>query len=218
MANASPRRVWSAYIVLTFLHLFSNYTAMRVLALRSLNRSRMQLLMSEYLKASPEEAQGAGASPKELETFSWTRLDPSYVARKERIFTWRPPIPGLFRREAFRVSARSLGLPHVEGRGLIPLLMGAAGQVRLGVRLKDLVMTAGELARLQTVFKDEHYLLYAQGKEILISLREDASKLDQLKAYFHVSARGGPSCVSSGDDVALTPSSLLSRPTFWASG
>ena len=41
VANASPVRIWTAYVSLTIVHLVANYIAMRTLALRSLNRNRM---------------------------------------------------------------------------------------------------------------------------------------------------------------------------------
>lgn len=42
--------MWGWYLALTAVHLLANYAAMRTLALRSLNPSRVVLLVREYLQ------------------------------------------------------------------------------------------------------------------------------------------------------------------------
>ncbi len=73
-ANASPRRVWTAYIVLTAVHLVSNYLAMRTLALLSLNRRRLAVVLHAFCR-------GDGVP------------SPSHVARKEVIVPSPVPLP-----------------------------------------------------------------------------------------------------------------------------
>ncbi|CAM9677065.1 unnamed protein product, partial [Phaeothamnion confervicola] len=50
-ANASAGGVWASYSVLTALHLFANYRAMRTLALRSLNPARLSMLSGAFIRA-----------------------------------------------------------------------------------------------------------------------------------------------------------------------
>ena len=49
--SLSPQRMWGTYAVLTFIHVVSNMKALRVLALRSLNLARYQMLMQRFLKS-----------------------------------------------------------------------------------------------------------------------------------------------------------------------
>lgn len=47
-ANASRRRAWLIYGLLTFIHMFTNYQAMKCLALRSINESRLRILVDRF--------------------------------------------------------------------------------------------------------------------------------------------------------------------------
>lgn len=61
-ANASPRRVWAAYVALTAVHLYANYAAMRILAFRSLNRRRLAVVLHAFCHSNdgvPTPAQAA---------------------------------------------------------------------------------------------------------------------------------------------------------------
>ena len=49
--SLNPQRMWSTYAILTVIHVISNMKAMRVLALRSLNLARYQMLMHRFLKS-----------------------------------------------------------------------------------------------------------------------------------------------------------------------
>jgi len=62
-------------------------------------------------------------------------------------------------------------------------------QIRLGVRLKELVDKASQLESLRDIFRGENYYLTVRGQEIRVALNENATKIDQLRAYMHV--RGG---------------------------
>ena len=48
-ANKSPQRVWTVYGLLTLLHMYCNYMALKLLALRSINESRLKLLLRNFL-------------------------------------------------------------------------------------------------------------------------------------------------------------------------
>jgi len=48
-ASRSPRVMWTVYAILTAIHVVSNYCAMRTLCLRTLNISRGQMLVSQFL-------------------------------------------------------------------------------------------------------------------------------------------------------------------------
>lgn len=101
VANASPVRVWVAYITLTIVHLFSNYIAMRVLALRSINRHRMDVLLDQYFKG--------GADMMNM-------LSLAYVARVEKIFSWPKKLtPAIFRGRKWEVYGNNIGC-----HGLLP--------------------------------------------------------------------------------------------------
>ena len=49
-ANSSRVTMWTLYLLLTIVHMYSNYKAMRVLALRSLNISRFQILAKRFIE------------------------------------------------------------------------------------------------------------------------------------------------------------------------
>ena len=51
--SASQQRIWDTYAVLTFVHMISNMMAMRILALRSLNIARYQMLVNRFLHTEP---------------------------------------------------------------------------------------------------------------------------------------------------------------------
>ena len=52
-ANSSKQRIWTLYFILTAIHMVTNYKAMTVLALRSINRIRLKLLIDTFF-SSPE--------------------------------------------------------------------------------------------------------------------------------------------------------------------
>lgn len=56
----------------------------------------------------------------------------------------------------------------------------------MGVRLRDLTSgKASDLSAVSAVFKDEKYVISTSGRTVLVALRQDASGLDQIKAYLH---------------------------------
>lgn len=73
-------------------HLGSNYAAMKVLALRSINRSRLDVLLQDYL-ALPTGADKAGMSDK--------RFSPAGVGPREVVLPWLVALSplNLFRRK-----------------------------------------------------------------------------------------------------------------------
>ncbi|RYH14121.1 RUS1 family protein [archaeon] len=52
----SPARLWTIYSILTVVHMVSNYMAMRVLALRTLNRVRFHMILDTFLSSPSVQA------------------------------------------------------------------------------------------------------------------------------------------------------------------
>lgn len=50
--NKSPTAIWTAFVLLTLLHVVANYRAVAALRLRTINRSRLNQLYSGYKKVS----------------------------------------------------------------------------------------------------------------------------------------------------------------------
>jgi hypothetical protein len=167
-ANASPRRVWTAYVALTVVHLVANYAAMRTLAFRSLNRRRLAVVLHAF-------CHGGQAAARATATATATVPTPAQVAQSEAIVPLPVPLPG-----AVADAGRFLGK-----------------RLRLGVRVRDLVAagSAAELARLQQRLQGEAYLLNATPRgEVMVALREGASNEAVLKACLHVRGVKGVWC------------------------
>lgn len=109
-ANASPKRMWSTYIILTVIHMLSNMKAMRILALRSLNIARYNMLVSRLLNSDSMKeyfdtlmTRKDNKNTKVLEISSlqhvkkWMLstdvLSPSSIAKKEPIISLIIPNP-----------------------------------------------------------------------------------------------------------------------------
>ncbi|EKU19955.1 hypothetical protein NGA_2040500, partial [Nannochloropsis gaditana CCMP526] len=133
VANQSPRRVWTAYTLLTVIHLTANYAAMRVLAFTSINRRRLNVLLTAFRENA-------------------SVLSPAEVARRETIIVdvgrWRPPKlwTALFQKGKRRATAELAKDAHA------PIW-----NIRLGVRVKDLTRFAEGLTELQRLFSQEQY-------------------------------------------------------------
>lgn len=175
VANQSPRRVWTAYTLLTVIHLTANYAAMRVLAFTSINRRRLDVLLTAF-------RQNASV------------LSPAEVARRETIIVdvgrWRPPKlwTALFQKGKRRATAELAKDAHAP-----------FWNIRLGVRVKDLTRFAEGLRELQRLFSQEQYMLnivnvfdgemptkkVTRKIQIAVALREDATNLTLLKACLH---------------------------------
>ncbi len=76
-------------------------------------------------------------------------------------------------------------------RWLLPFRREKAGvpwKVRLGVRVNDVAVSVDSLRHLQEVFRGEAYLLNVLDEKeplVVVALREDATNVTLLKAYFH---------------------------------
>lgn len=177
VANQSPRRVWGAYIILTLVHLIANYAAMRVLAFTSINRHRLDVLLRSF---------GAGEGVPLPATVAGRET----IIMNPRRWRWWPGSEG-GRREGKGNNCSS----------------GPVWKIRLGVRVKDLTVSASKLGELQEYFQGESYLLnvlesFTTNKDekeqsrkrkggsntwpqVMVVLREDATNLTLLKASFH---------------------------------
>jgi hypothetical protein len=70
--------VWISMLILVGIHLGTNYKAVRAVQMRTINRQRAQIIVSEYERTNRV-------------------LQPAQVAEKERILTWKAP-PIMFAR------------------------------------------------------------------------------------------------------------------------
>jgi Vitamin B6 photo-protection and homoeostasis len=52
-ANSSRRHIWIIYSLLTSLHMYTNYKAMKILALRSINETRLRILLDLFFSSQP---------------------------------------------------------------------------------------------------------------------------------------------------------------------
>lgn len=111
--EASPSMIWIVYIILTVVHMYSNYRAMRVLSLRSLNIVRYELLINRFLScpllsdvlASSDSSIKPMSSSLAEEVAQWSSLpssqhlfSPSSVAQSEPILGLLVPAHFHFRR------------------------------------------------------------------------------------------------------------------------
>ena len=63
MLNSDPVLQWAAFAVLTAIHVAANYAAVRVLELRTLNRSRMHALCLAHLTSTPPKSDACALQP-----------------------------------------------------------------------------------------------------------------------------------------------------------
>lgn len=109
-ANASSKRMWSTYIILTAFHMLSNVKAMRILALRSINIVRYNIIISRLLNSNSMKeyfesflSKSENKNAQNLETISlqhvttWMdtteELSPSSIAKSEPIISLILPNP-----------------------------------------------------------------------------------------------------------------------------
>lgn len=118
-ANASPVRVWAAYVALTVIHLVANYAAMRTLAFRSLNRRRLAVVLHAFCGGA-----GSGSGSGSVPT-------PAQAARKETIVPSPIPLPG-----SLAEAGRFLGKRVRLGVRVKELAANAAELQRLQQRLQ----------------------------------------------------------------------------------
>lgn len=144
---------WSTLIALLSIHLATNYAAVKSVSMRSLNRQRANIVLSNLVHDG-------------------RILSPAEVSARERIFE---------RDGALRWADGSV-LGHCRiGVPLGNMLhrMGGHRHNRSGaVDLRNL-----SLADLVRLYQDEAYLLWSSGSEAVIVLKQDCTPLDQLKAW-----------------------------------
>jgi hypothetical protein len=93
-ATASPLLRWGTYLSLTAVHMVTNYQAMRVLALRTINRARYDILLSTLLSCPHWLDSELADSELILKVKDWLRLRTAdfslpAIARKEPIIARR---------------------------------------------------------------------------------------------------------------------------------
>lgn len=97
-ANTTPTRIWTLYSALTALHMISNYQAMRILALRSLNHVRLDILVRRFLAVTTTVIASESTPDRVQVSTNMTGIDEALarttlqeIARVEPIIT--PIIP-----------------------------------------------------------------------------------------------------------------------------
>jgi hypothetical protein len=179
VANQSPRRVWAAYIVLTILHLIANYAAMRVLAFTSINRHRLDVLLSSF---------GAGEGVPL----------PATVAGKETIIVnprrwwWWPgsKAGGRGSSSSSRGSAWKIRM-GVRVKDLTPSVPELSDLQELFHDESYLLnVLEGSLSSTTTTNKKEEQKQPRRSgsktrPQVMVALREDATNITLLKASFH---------------------------------
>eukprot|EP00981_Chlorochromonas_danica_P010233 scaffold3058_cov165-Ochromonas_danica.AAC.24 len=171
--KASKRTLWLLYGSLTLLHIVSNYKVMRVLALRSFNLARFQMVIDSLL-SSPVVEESLQERLKDnndrrvsdwLQSNAW-RFTPAYVAKREPILSllWKKQIDA-----NVRLWCRpSEGVTHVFG-----------GRVDMINKLQE------ALNRYHGV---KYFILsnYPSTDRIAVCFQKDCSLADQAKAMLEV--------------------------------
>lgn len=163
--NIGNFSAWGLFFSLTFLHLFANFAAMRTLSLRTLNPSRLNVLVEEYMKqleVRQEEVVGTGGPIIKPRT-----LGLSEVAKKEQL----------------------LWIPHY-----LHWPWGDRLRIQSGAQLQDMADEADDLLWLTTLFRQETAMISASvayqtlgpkyDAVVNIALREDCTTEGLAKAYF----------------------------------
>lgn len=156
---SAPITTWLTLLFLLGTHLFLNYSAVRSVSMRSLNRQRANIVFAHLLAFDK-------------------LLSPQEVSKRERIFEWN----GVLRLEHDRV----VGYGKI-GVCLETLLsQGGFGRSHKRTRSVHLEATT-QFSTLLDTFEKEFYILWFDVKTstAYITLKEDATVRTQLKAWLH---------------------------------
>lgn len=153
---SSPMATWTCLIMLLSIHLATNHAAVRAVCMRSLNRQRANIVLSNILD-------GKGV------------LTPEVVSMHERIFEW----DGVLRwRGSAPFGTARIGVPlHYLLKVLAPnRTHPVTGAIRDGISV---------LKTLTRLYKDEDFLVWYDSprKTAIIVLKEGASPGAHLKAW-----------------------------------
>lgn len=170
----SPALACAGYTLLTAIHMFANWRAMRVLALRTLNPTRGKVLLRELLLSRGVQLlllKNYTGLPKELETakIQIDVLAVSSVARQESIFEFRFPA-----KENILPSSRE-GIDNM------------VDNVKLWASPSELASIVGNEQIISAAEKYQHcnyFLIRAPSTcTVYVCFRRGASGPDQMQAW-----------------------------------
>ena len=90
--DASTQWIFTLFAILTVLHMYSNYRAVRALALRSLNRTRTVMLFDAFMSTKMKDKTNTGNDTvaSHHHDHGGSVMSPQQVAALDPIVTWRP--------------------------------------------------------------------------------------------------------------------------------
>jgi len=172
LANVNRQRAWMIYGILTCVHMYTNYMAMKSLALRSINESRLRVLLENYM-AIPAIKEYIDAQIDNLYTkgqdtvqsadihFNSTSLSPAAIAEGDKIVY--PILPRWFQ---ILLARERVFIKFAE-----PLSSSLA------------LVSVDELGKIFSIFDQTPYIiLFSKVSNIIIvSFKEGASVNDGIK-------------------------------------
>lgn len=184
---------YTSYTILTILHMFSNYRAMKILALKTLNRSRLSILIDQFLTMpsiktailQKEVVSNDKAILSEAEAWlkdeGKLKFTPKFVATKEVV------LPTFFRPKRSHIQLLT---------SLSALLKPSSRQPFSDVLQRH----------------DDKYIILPAVENVNVFLMKDASLKDVTKAFFQATLLQSlhPNCVTRS--TVLTE---LLFPMFW---
>ena len=204
-ANASRHRIWFLYALLTAIHMGSNYKAMRVLALTSLNEIRLHMLIKQFLSHSltidllsytssrqEKSEQELSLAVKEavMRTNESHLYSPKAIADKEPILTPIIPLSNKFRhlmtsiRTALDVSYRKR---YSESPRMRMMSFGK-DEIKLWRPLSEAVQRYNSSFVRQTLmsYDGDSYVIFpdATRQRFFISYHRESTSMDHVKAVF----------------------------------
>lgn len=172
----SPVVMWSVYFILTAIHMFCNYQAMRTLQLRSVNLSRGGLLIKsflDYLKSNIPEDRDSSESLKSEKIFS--RVKDSLKSQDfKKIFSLKhvaktEPILSLLVPRCLHVSRRDPQW-HLQQGFVVSF---ARGSVRLWTAPSELL---SHLQRVRTSSSSASAGSGDDGESVMMEILKDSRK------------------------------------------
>lgn len=200
----TPLATWLSLFILLFIHLGTNYLAVRAVSMRTINRQRANIVYSQYLDSiSPSAPFRIPEAPKpawgnsQSASYGPAIPLPDAISRKERIFER----DGVLRRYGLTIMGHcSVGVPLSTILDTLSRPNPVTGSYRYSNSPK-----APSLPALLSLYEEESYILHFALHEsssfasvmaahfsigtlsprFFIVLKATASTETQLKAWFH---------------------------------
>jgi hypothetical protein len=206
-----PEIMWMMYLTLTMIHIVSNYQAMRILALKSINPSRLDLLLSHFLQhpvifplldISSTISHRKSFSNQRIEQIKFQlRNDPQFspatIAKVE-------PIGQLILPHWIRKYFDTLYRRKSESYEIIPWV-SLSTLFAAGIRINDLIP-------LKSKYLQKQYMIIHIKDKIYILFDKQTRLEDQMEAYFEAAILRE---VKEGDKARELTTLLF--PIFWNS-